>query len=532
VLAPEWTVPLVAVLAHLPSLGNGYTTDDFALLVHNPYVRTVAGLRPLLTWELFQAAATPASVPFYRPVSGLVNWLSYQLLGVSAPLQHALNLLLFAGLALSLVRALRSLGLTAGATTGSAMIVVTHPVTSGSVAYVQGRQDLLSMALVLAAVALVRRQSAPGAAAATYVATLTAALTKEFWLLAAVLIPLATVDLSARPRRPGLVRTLAALGGGALAAASVVGLRSALGIMPASLVAAPLGDRLAAHLAAGARLLGCVLAPYDVVTVVTVDRPDPETAVVLTVALAGATTLACAGWLRRRPADAPPVLFALALGVGSSVAAGELLLRFQTVSDRYGLAPLVASAFLCGPLASTISCTLSPGVARLARYLPFAVALALLPLTWSQDRAYRDDDALLEHQIALRPQDPESLASQVQLLMRRGSDPRQVFPLCREVERRKPGTDRVRVCVGASYLAEGNPEAALPYLRQAAEGEPGDPTHRQLLLQALLTTQRGEEARSWIARWEPVFGSTPEISQARARLSATPGGAAPRPASP
>lgn len=525
-------MPLVAVFAHLPSLGNGYTTDDFALLVENPYVRGVAGLRPLLTWELFQASATPTSVPFFRPVSGFLNWLSYQLLGGSAPLQHALNLVLFAGLALALVRALRGVGLPAGVTTGAAMLVVTHPLTSGSVAYVQGRQDLLSMTLVLAAVAIVRRLRAPAAAVVTFTATLTATLTKELWLLGAILIPLTTLDATARSWRPRLARTLAALGAGGLAVAGVVGLRAALGIMPATFVAAPLGDRLAAHLAAGARLGWCVLVPFDVANVVSVERPGPDMALALTVAALVAAGVAGGAWLRRRPADAPPLLFGVTLAVGASVAAGELLLRFQTVSDRYGLSLLVAGAFLGGPLASSLATSLSPRLARLARHLPLAVALALLPLTWSQDGAYRDDDTLLEHQVAVRPEDPESWAAEAQLLMRRGGDPSRVFHLCREVERRKPGNDRVRVCVAASYLAEGNPEAALPYLRRAAEGAPGEATHRRLLLQTLLATHREAEARGWLARWEPVFGRTVEIAAARARLDAAPAASATPPDAP
>jgi len=531
-LAPEWTVPVVAVIAHLPSLRNGYTTDDFTLLVDNPYVRSVAGLRPLLTWELFQASATPVSVPFFRPVSGLVNWLSYQLLGGSAPLQHALNLVLFAALALALVRALRGVRLAPPVATGAAMIVVTHPLTSGSVAYVQGRQDLLSMTLVLAAVAVVRRLRAPAAALVTYTATLTAALTKELWLLGAVLIPLATLEPSARSWRHGLVRTLAAFGAGGLAMASVGALRAALAILPATFVAAPLGDRLAAHLAAGARLGWCVLVPVDIAHVVSVERPGPTAALALTAAALVAAGIAGGVWLRRRPADAPSLLFGFALAAGASVAAGELLLRFQTVSDRYGLSLLVAGAFTGGPLVSSLAASLSPRLASLARHLPLAVALALLPLTWAQDGAYRDDDALLEHQIAVRPEDPESWASEAQLLMRRGGDPSRVFRLCREVERRKPGNDRVRVCVAASYLAEGNPEAALPYLRRAAEGAPGDATHRSLLLQVLLTTHREAEARSWLARWEPVFGRTAEIAAARARLEAAPAGSAAPPDAP
>ncbi len=111
-LAPFWVVWVlggVGVLGHLPSLFNQYTTDDFELLVNNPYVRQWGGLKALLTWELFNATGSPRPIPYWRPLSGLLNWVSYQLLGAEAFGQHAFNLVLYGVVAALLAQLLRSL---------------------------------------------------------------------------------------------------------------------------------------------------------------------------------------------------------------------------------------------------------------------------------------------------------------------------------------------------------------------------------------------------------------------------------------
>ncbi len=78
-------VALAATVAQLPALRAGYVLDDDTLLASNPYVRTLSGLRTLLTSEFFLATARPEESAQYRPVSGAMNWLSWQLLGGSAP---------------------------------------------------------------------------------------------------------------------------------------------------------------------------------------------------------------------------------------------------------------------------------------------------------------------------------------------------------------------------------------------------------------------------------------------------------------
>ena len=48
-----------AVVAHAPSLRDGFVLDDRTLLTENPYVRTLSGLGTLVTHELFVASAEP-----------------------------------------------------------------------------------------------------------------------------------------------------------------------------------------------------------------------------------------------------------------------------------------------------------------------------------------------------------------------------------------------------------------------------------------------------------------------------------------
>src|SRR5437660_79022 len=81
-------VPLMAFVAHIPALSGGFVLDDVDLLVENPFVRTLGGLKVLLTSELFMACASPRRLPYWRPLSGALNWVSWQIFAESAPGQH------------------------------------------------------------------------------------------------------------------------------------------------------------------------------------------------------------------------------------------------------------------------------------------------------------------------------------------------------------------------------------------------------------------------------------------------------------
>src|SRR5262245_31413022 len=84
---------LVALLLHLPSLGNGFVRDDVPLIVENPLLRTPGGLATLLGGDFL--AATGFTSGLWRPLPLLVFWIEGRLGGWTPLLFHAANVGLY-----------------------------------------------------------------------------------------------------------------------------------------------------------------------------------------------------------------------------------------------------------------------------------------------------------------------------------------------------------------------------------------------------------------------------------------------------
>ncbi|MFW5741109.1 MAG: hypothetical protein ACOC1F_12160, partial [Myxococcota bacterium] len=282
-------VAAAAIVAHLPALRNAWTLDDTLLLVGNPYLRSVSGLVTMLHNELFATSAAPRIVPYYRPVTAALYWLSYQLLGTSTVLQHLLNLLMHAGSCVLFVRAAIALGLGRPAAIGAGLVLAVHPATADIVAYIGGRQDLLGWMFVWLAVAgVVRARTWPAIAAWTFGGVLAATLTREFFGAAAVLLVLAAAWRPPASRRHDLT-TAAASGSAALL--TVVGLRELFDIAPFVNEGVSVADAPGAAAGVALRLLRDVLWPTDLSVDVTI-RPYPlPVGVIVAAALLGAAGL-------------------------------------------------------------------------------------------------------------------------------------------------------------------------------------------------------------------------------------------------
>jgi len=526
-----WLV-LVALVAHALAVFNGFVLDDRILLVENPHLRSWSGLGQVLRHELFVASAEPRFVPYYRPLSGLLNWLSFQALGTSAALQHALNLLLHAGVTALALRALRSLGVRPSLAFSGCFLFAVHPATAEVVAYIGGRQDLLGWLVLLGAMDWSPRvQSLTHAAALGFVASLVGGFCHELFL--ASFVPLALlVGLrdSALAKRGGV----AVVVGGVAAVSGVLALRHTLGLLPFETGVDGPVRALRAAVGVFLRLMGDALLPTDLAVDVTV--PLPGFALTTLVAAGGvAATVALARFVAARErALLGPLLAGVGVVVMSCALHAGVVLKYGIISDRYAYALLLGlvitltcacQAAVAAP-ATAPSDDASPLVAFAKKWAALALGVALLPLTWSRDAAWVDQKSLQLAMIADRPDDPESWLAEGMLHFH-ADDLEQAYPKCRAYADARPDSDKANLCVGSWLLTHRRPAEAVEYLRPYALSRPGIAQARHTFLFALLASRQYDEASRTLTQWLQQFPNAPELLEARAALAAAPPSARP-----
>jgi len=510
-------IAAAAIAAHLPALRAGFVLDDGILLVENPYVRTLAGLRTLVTSELFAASAESQNVPYYRPLSGALYWVSWQLFGASAVAQHAFNLVLHASVAVMLAFALEALA-AARAATLAAVLFAVHPATADTVAYVGGRQDLAGWICVLAGVVAIARLRSPRAiAAACFAATAAAASFREFFACVAIVLPLAAASAGERARR-----AIAAGVGGIAAIGALWVLRRAVGVIPFEPGDAGPLALLGAAASVGLRLAKDVVAPTDLA--VYVSAPPLGAIAVLVVAAFAAMAFALDRALARRAIEARALGWCgIAIAAATAALHAVVAIKYGAISDRYAYEAAMAAAFLGAAAFAALRAPLERALATsrlapLARAFPFVVAVALAPLTWSRAAQYRDQESLQIAMIAERPDDPESRLAESFRLFARG-DVERAYPHCAAYRAARPSSDRANLCVGTWLVVNGRAKDAVPLLRPYALARQGDPRARRALFAALFASGDLDGVAAMIAEWEPIFPDAPDVVEAREELT-------------
>jgi hypothetical protein len=467
-------VGLSAAVAHLPALGNGFVLDDDQLLTANPYIHDGRGLLFMLRSPLFTAAGDPHRSDFYRPLSALLNWCSYQVLGTSAPAQHALNLAMHVAVAVALLLVFEAYAVSPRVALAIACLFAVHPATPEIVAYIGGRQDMLGWIAALAALALVPRTRRPSALAALSGAALVLATfsRESFVVLGAVLPIAAALTADERP----LQRGLASAAGAAAGMAVVLVLRHAahLGAVPA----------VGAGFAAWAGFSGGVVlrfakdafAPTDLAPLLT-PAPVPAWLGCLLVGAVAATAAIPLRVVGRGPARALAV--SGSIGVTASVFAHAVIaIRTRSFSDRYAYTFLVWGACAAAPLVDRVVGAVARRAAdsKLLRLAPAGAALlcvVLLPLTWARDRTWHDETRLALGMYAARPHDPQSDVAMGIVLAEHG-DYDDAYPLCRAYADAFPESTRPDSCVANYYLAKHDYPAAIAVLRHYLARHPHD----------------------------------------------------------
>ncbi len=503
-------VVAAAVVAHLPALRAGYVLDDDTLLASNPYVRTLSGLRVLLTHEFFFATARPEFSAQYRPVSGALNWLTWQLLGGSAPAQHALNIILHAGVAVCLFFTLEALGASRLAALLVTVLFAVHPVTTMDIGYVEGRQDLLAWVIVLgAALAMTRQRSLVAIAATSCIATLLAAHCRE--VFAGAFVWLAATALARAERRRHA--SIAALAGGAPALLIIALLRRAVGVTGYESPPTRAVDLLRGATASALRLCRDVVWPVDLSLLVTPVSLSAGTALCAGLALSAGAVGVDRLLVAKAPKARPLAWTCFVVIATSSAAYSIVVTRFGPLSDRYAYAAVLAACFLFAAMARA----LPPSLPRMAKLTPAALALALLPMTWARGVTFHDEATLQKTMEEELPDDPETQIAMGLRLLAQG-DVEGAYPHCQAYATRHPGSSRGDRCIGIWLLVHGRACEALSRLQPYALARPGFPMARRPALAAGFACNDLAAVRAMLDAWEPIAPGADDLVEARRQL--------------
>lgn len=142
-------VALLAAVASLNALRNGFVWDDQDLIVGNDAVKSADALAKSLTRDFFAHRSDDLSYGYYRPLTTLSYAADYAAWRLRPVGYHATNLLLHAACAWLGTLLLLRLGLAPGAALAAGVLFAVHPIHVESVAWISGRTDLLSLLLAL-----------------------------------------------------------------------------------------------------------------------------------------------------------------------------------------------------------------------------------------------------------------------------------------------------------------------------------------------------------------------------------------------
>ena len=147
---PSWKhlllVALLALVAHVTSLGAGWIWDDDSYVTANPLMSSPSG---------FVDAFTPGTTPQYYPLVFAGLWVQHAVVGTEPFAYHAINVLLHAANSMLLVAVLTRLGVRHAFWIGALFAV--HPMGVESVAWVTERKNVQSMLFALASVSIYLR---------------------------------------------------------------------------------------------------------------------------------------------------------------------------------------------------------------------------------------------------------------------------------------------------------------------------------------------------------------------------------------
>jgi tetratricopeptide (TPR) repeat protein len=402
----------VAVAAYFSSFAGTFQFDDWAVIVEDPRVHSLAA------WW--------ASMPGIRPLLKLsyaLNWQS----GFGLTGYHAVNLALHVGncwLAYALLQRLagrtlapRLASRASLAALFAALLFALHPVQTEAVTYISGRSSSLAAFFALASL-LTREFAREQPAAIRRTAWLAASLLLFVFALGtketALVVPIALVLLAACDVRRE-VRWRDALGPALphfcvliVAGYAAAGLPRYWMLLESSFTARDLGVNLLTQLHAVAYLIGQLFMPWRLNSDPTLPLVTAWTPSTAAIALAYAASLAAGAMALRRRPEITFGIFWFFLWLAPT---NSLLPRLDLVNDRQLYVALLGPAWLAGCLAVSCAARVA-ALGRAPRLGLAATGLVILHLlgfaTAHRNAVYASEIAFWSDVAAKSPANPRA----------------------------------------------------------------------------------------------------------------------------
>ncbi len=490
----------LAVLAvYGPSTRHGFVDYDT-----ETYLSRNLEVRAGLTLGSVRWAFTTFHGSNWHPLTWLSHMLDVQLFGMRPGWLHLVNVLFHA---LNTLLLLAALAVLTGAFWRSALVAALfalHPLHVESVAWVAERKDMLvGLGWMLTLIGYVRYVRKPGIARYVAVVTLYAltllakpmGVTLPFVLLLLDVWPLGRlrgptdVRVGGRWRQARLL--LEKLPLFLMAAASCVVTWLAQASAMSSLAGLSLADRIANALVSYTAYLGQTVWPHGLAIFYPFPPRIPFGAVAGAVLLLTAGTVLAVRARRARPWL--PMGWFWYLGTLVPVI-GLIQVGGQARADRYTYLPLVGVFVLLAwglgeAAGSSRTCRAAAGAVSLA------VLLALLTLARTQVGAWRDDETLFGHALAVTRENYVAADSLAMALQQRGDLPR-ATALFREALRIRPYDAKIRTNLGVALAKQGKLDEAIFQWRRAIALQPAYAKAYNNLGIALAWLNRSSEAEA------------------------------------
>jgi tetratricopeptide (TPR) repeat protein len=414
-----WIVAALALVANFPVLSADFVFDDHPIIEDN---RRVTEVQLATIWRT-SYWGTPERVGEYRPFVMSTFAVEQLLLGPAPGHFHAVNWLLHAVVALSLLFAGRAIGLGERAAVLAAGLFAVHPIHLDAIAPVVGRAELFAALALSAGTALwvrVRRDAEirPGPLAGLAACVAMGAFSKETALAAVPLlaaVELLIVGVGSNRRTQVAATAAVALGVGAylVVRVGVLGALLPSGGPSFTAVANPLVDEsLGVRLLTAASIFGSYLRlfawpanlspdySYDSLPVL---RSAAEPAVWLPLALLAALLVLALACLRRRPAiTAATVAFLAPYSIVANAAfpIGTMLAERLFYLPSLGLCWLIAAGVVATADRFVGGWSADPRRLAAAAALP---ALALTAASIERADDWRDEEGLYREALRVHP---------------------------------------------------------------------------------------------------------------------------------
>lgn len=201
---PLFLLPLLCLLAYLPSLRHDFISDDRPLVVENPYIKSWEYLPEMLSRDAWNISE-PTN--YWRPVFSLSLALDYSLWGLNPLGFHLTNILLHAINTVLLFSLGRKLQNATGAVF-AALLFAFHPIQAHAVNFISTRGELLAAFFILFSLrAFLSRKTIPFAIAFTL-----ALLSKETSMVFLLAVLVAGIIVEKGRQDSRLILTFVTLG--------------------------------------------------------------------------------------------------------------------------------------------------------------------------------------------------------------------------------------------------------------------------------------------------------------------------------